>query len=264
MKTLSTIIVEDSLPQLERLQKLVEEHCPEARVVGTATNLTDAHELIVRQQPDLLLLDIEFNEGLTSFNLLDDLRTLNALHFPVIFFSAHAIEKNYAQIALNYAAFQCLQKPIDHRLLQEAIERVVVFIKGKNAEVIEAQYKAQYEVLLGLVKNRDFGNSPFFVRTLKGKLENINPDNVLYLKSDDKITRFKLQDGSEVVGMELIGYYTFLTEDPKFFRVHQSYIVNLSKVRSYDPKEKTLTLFNGEVVYASRQLNQDLRGYLGG
>lgn len=94
-------------------------------------------------------------------------------------------------------------------------------------------------------------------------MENLNPDDILYLKSATTVTLIYLKDGREIVGMELIGYYEFLTEDPRFFRVHQSHIVNLKHVRSYDPKERMLLLSNHETLEVARQPDRELRRRLG-
>lgn len=260
MKKLTTILVEDVLPELELLRGLVGDYCPQLLLVAEATNLHDAYMAIARYQPDLVLLDIEFNGGKTGFNLLDELRAANALNFQVIFFSGHAKEKNYAYTALQYAALQCLQKPIDYLLLVEAVERAALFAEAKNA----AQLRAQYEVLINLAKTRNFNNTPLFVRTSnKGKWENLNPDDILYLKSDETITVFYMTDERKIKGMELIGYYEFLMEDPRFFRVHQSSIVNLKHVRVYDPRERILFLDNGQTLEVARQPDRELRKRLG-
>lgn len=259
MKKLTTIIVEDTLPQLELIRGLVRDYCPQLLLLAEATNLNDAYAVITQYQPDLVLLDIEFNEVRTGFNLLDELKAANALNFQVIFFSGHAKENNYAYSALQYSALQCLQKPVDHLLLVEAVERAVLFAEAKNA----AQLRAQYEVLMNLVKTRNFDNTPLFVRTSKGKWENLNPDDILYLKSATSVTMIYLKEKREIVGMELIGYYEFLTENPNFFRVHQSSIVNLKHVRVYDPRERILFLDNGETLEVARQPDRELRKRLG-
>lgn len=259
MKKLTTIIVEDTLPQLELIRGLVRDYCPQLLLVAEATNLNDAYEVITRLRPDLVLLDIEFNEVRTGFNLMDELKAANALNFQVIFFSGHAKENNYAYSALQYSALQCLQKPVDYLLLVEAVERAVLFAEAKNV----AQLRAQYEVLMNLVKTRNFNDTPLFVRTSKGKWENLNPDDILYLKSATTVTMIYLKDNREIVGMELIGYYEFLTENPSFFRVHQSHIVNLKHVRSYDPKERLLLLANNETLEVARQPDRELRRRLG-
>ena len=52
-------------------------------------------------------------------------------------------------------------------------------------------------------------------------------------------------------------------EDPLFFRVHQSSIVNLKHVRVYDPRERILFLDNGQTLEVARQPDRELRKRLG-
>lgn len=54
---ISVLIVDDEQPARQRLRRLLGEH-PQLDIVGEADNGQTALELIERQQPDLIFLDI--------------------------------------------------------------------------------------------------------------------------------------------------------------------------------------------------------------
>ncbi len=254
-KTLRTILVEDSPEQLFLLREMLQTYCPQVNNIGEASTLNQAYQLITTLNPDLVLLDVEYNAIETGFNLLDRLKQENRLNFQVIFISGHARTKNYAFIALQYAALQCIEKPIDKHLLMDAIGKAVAITTAKDAE----QLQAQIDILLTIVKSKSIQNAPFFVKTVGKKWENLKPEDILYLQSDDTITRIHKTDGSVIAAFENIGYYEYITEDPNFFRIEQGCIVNLSHVRVYDQSERLLVLHNGTHLYASRLKDRELR-----
>lgn len=255
MKKLKTIIAEDSEEQLRLIRQLVEDNCPPIAVVAEAMTLDDAYTAIKQHQPDLVLLDVEFHAGATSFNLLDRLIGEGMVDFEIVFFSAHAEQNNYAPMAFKYAALQCLQKPIDIEKLLVAIGRAVLLNEAKDA----VQLRAKYDLLMDLVKTKNFDDSPFFVRIKRTQWKRLSPNDVLYLQSAGTGTVFHLQDGTKITAMDMIGSYDYLHENPQFFRIHQSYIANLSFVRDYDPTERLLYLNNGEHLVVARDPDRELR-----
>lgn len=56
------VIVEDEIRIREGLRHLLEKTCPEDCVAGEAENRRDGAELIIREQPDLVLADIRMPE----------------------------------------------------------------------------------------------------------------------------------------------------------------------------------------------------------
>ena len=81
---LQTLIVDDEKRGRELLRMILAANCPEVRVVGEASNIKEAHNLILQTDPDLVLLDIEMPGG-TGFDLLSKFDEIN---FEVIFITA--------------------------------------------------------------------------------------------------------------------------------------------------------------------------------
>jgi two-component system LytT family response regulator len=73
MNTIKVIIVEDSRLARNELKELIKQH-PELDVIGEAENVDSAYEMITRQHPDLIFLDINMPEkdGFALLEMLED------------------------------------------------------------------------------------------------------------------------------------------------------------------------------------------------
>ena len=76
-----TILIEDELLALQRLQNLLKPYKETIDIVGTATNGAEAIEQINTIKPDLIFLDIQMPE-FNGFEVLDHIS-----HQPIVIFS---------------------------------------------------------------------------------------------------------------------------------------------------------------------------------
>ena len=131
MKTdIRAVIVEDMESYMLTIEKMVTEVAPYVTIIGKTTSLRNAKTLISDWSPNLLLMDIQFEEeGLTAFDLLSQLGRKEELSFDIIFITGHRASEYYS-MAFDYGALHFLKKPVDKQKLKEAIER----IHDKNTE----------------------------------------------------------------------------------------------------------------------------------
>jgi len=80
---LRTIIIDDEPHIRDTLRKLLARHCPQVSVIGEASGVDDGIKAIKKLQPELVLLDINLEDG-TAFDLL---HSLNSVDFKIIFIS---------------------------------------------------------------------------------------------------------------------------------------------------------------------------------
>ena len=66
------------------------------------------------------------------------------------------------------------------------------------------------------------------------KITFVKFDDIVFLKSDGRYTEFCLDGSKSMVSSKNLGSYESLLDSKVFFRIHNSYIVNLSKVVSID------------------------------
>lgn len=87
----------------------------------------------------------------------------------------------------------------------------------------------------------DFLNTleTFFKKELKVILSTVEgtyffpASDVMYLKSEGNYTTFYTSRGEKVVVSQNLGTFDYLEQDERFFRVHQSFIINMNYVRQF-------------------------------
>ena len=113
-----TLIIDDEPHIRDTLTKMLSRHCPETRVVGTASDVAGGIEAIRRLKPDLVLLDIHLSDG-TGFDVLHGIDTVD---FRVIFISA--MDKETIR-AFRLSGLEYLLKPVSPVELAEAVMSVM-------------------------------------------------------------------------------------------------------------------------------------------
>ncbi|WP_124979253.1 LytR/AlgR family response regulator transcription factor [Nonlabens xiamenensis] len=240
---LKAIIVEDEQISREILANYLTKYCPSVELVGEATNVDDALQLLRRTEIDLLFLDVEMPYG-TAFDLLDK---LGERSFETVFVTAY---DQYAKDALNQQAAYYLTKPIDIDELIKAVD-IVKAIKQKEQQI---------PVELG-IKKQDHSQltEKITIPTQEG-FEVLPIKDIIYCKADDNYTHIYLAQDTKLVSKTLKHFEDMLT-DKGFARIHKSYLINASHVTAYK-KGKGGSVMLGQTelpVSPSRKL--ELFGY---
>ena len=110
------IIVENENDATDLLRTLISEYHPELTIVDNAATVIEAFSLIEEEEPDLVFLDIDLDDG-TAFDLLDK---FESPEFAVIFTTAF---DDYALKAFKYNAIDYLLKPFSISDLSRSIEK---------------------------------------------------------------------------------------------------------------------------------------------
>jgi two-component system LytT family response regulator len=213
-----TLLVDDEPDSILVLRTLLEINCPEVVVVGEANGVQAAIPLIERESPNLLLLDISMSDG-SAFDLL---KAVGEVNFQVIFISAydtHAIE------AFKYSAVDYLLKPVDGGQLKNAVNKAIRLSDGKGLE-------ERLKVLLSNIGALQVSQQKIAVPTING-LNFVFLKDILRIESRGSYATIILADGKQVVTVRSIREYEELLPGSIFYRVHNSHIVNLNRVQSY-------------------------------
>lgn len=133
-KTIKTIIVDNETRALNRM-KLLLEHFAEVEILALIDNANDAVDKIVKQQPDLVFMDIEM-PGKTGLDLADEINKHN-IETRIIFVSAY---DHYAIKAIKNNAFDYLLKPVNIDELKTTIERF-------KAKLLSNLTKREFEII---------------------------------------------------------------------------------------------------------------------
>lgn len=259
-----TVFVEDTESHRNTIRQMLLEHCPQVQLVDEADSLDSGYKLIKKENPELVLLDVELYPG-TAFDLLNRLQSDGEINFEVIFLTGFA-NFEYPVRAIQYAALDFLMKPIDKDKLKEAIERV----EKKVAERQNAtQYQEQLEQLLNNLTNPpERRSNRIAFHRIGGSLKFVNIDDIVYCEADKNTTRVFLKDYTQedkpsfTATRNLASYAKLLEIDYNFFRISDKQLVNVDRVDVYDHnKDFELSLFNGKKLYASRRGGQEFKQY---
>ncbi|MDX1908147.1 MAG: LytTR family DNA-binding domain-containing protein [Bacteroidia bacterium] len=237
---IKTLIIDDEAQARNVIRNLLATDFPHVEVVGEADDVTAGIEAIRQWQPDLVFLDIQLKSG-TGFELLS---RLGAENVEVIFVTAY---DQYALTAFQFSAFGYLLKPVRISELQRVIQRF--------EEQQRLRQQARQERIRVLIENySDHAQvKKLIVQHLNG-FQVIPLHEILYLKGEDNYTRFMLDKGEQILVSKTLKDYEQLLDDFGFFRVHQSYIVNLRHVREYTRGEGgTVTMYNHDELPVSRR-----------
>lgn len=219
MNKLKAIIVEDEEKSLAVLSYLLQRHVSDRIVLVNSFNSSlRAKNYLDTHQVDLVFLDIQM-PGMDGFELLD---SISEIDFDVIFTTAF---NNYATKAFRYFAIDYLLKPIIPEELIEAVGRIDArqrFRYGKQdlARIFKA------------INDREDEFSRLAVPTKAG-VEFIQMDTVLRLEADGNYTYIFLNDGKKIYTSKTLKFFELLLPETKFYRPHQSHIINISGMQKY-------------------------------
>jgi two-component system LytT family response regulator len=238
--TLRTVIVDDELPGLESMQKMLEQNCTDVSIVGCYSVAEKAIDKIRKLDPDLVLMDIAM-PGKNGFEVLKELKDLK---FEVIFVTAH---NQYMVEAFHFSAIDYLLKPVDEDLLIDAIKRAVVRITEK------AGNKNIDAFLHNVQQNRSSRNMRLCIPSLKG-FQVVELNDILYAESSNNYTYFYFTNKKSICTAKSLFEYEELLADSGFVRIHKSYLVNLQHVKEYLRGEGgSVVLSDGKTIEVSRR-----------
>ncbi|WP_281542362.1 LytR/AlgR family response regulator transcription factor [Maribacter aestuarii] len=239
---LKAILVEDEANSREILRNYLKKYCPKVELVGEASSIKEALEIIRMQELDLVFLDIEMPFG-NAFDLLEKVPDRT---FETVFVTAY---DHYAKDALNSHAAYYLMKPINIDELIKSVNYVL--------EVKERENTLQEKVL----------NSN--TRCIEGKLtlpqqdgfQVLNVSEILYCKADDNYTEIYLENKKLLVSKTLKYFEDALSEFP-FARIHKSYLVNVNEVVKYRKgKGGSVIISNGKELMVSASKKKDFLSF---
>jgi len=231
------VVIVDDEPLARQVVRMLVESDRELTIAGECSGV-DAAEVIARERPDILFLDIQMPE-VDGFEVIE---RVGADTVPaVVFVTAH---DDYALRAFEVHALDYLLKPFDDRRFFTALSRAKERVRAKTPSTFVRRF---------LVRTRE---------------------KVLFLKSDDLEW---IEAADYYVSLHTGGKSYLLRQtmaeierqlDPsKFVRVHRSAIVNLERVREMHPLfrgDSVLVLADGTQLRLSRARREEFERRLAG
>lgn len=168
---------------------------------------------------DIIFLDIEIKGGMDGIAIAQEIRNKNNFS-EIIFITSHQEE---AYKAFEVAAFRYLLKPIDKDLFYKTLDLVITKMSSTQEHYII------------LKRGKD--------------LIRLNQAEVLYIETEKR--RLRVCTLQEVYLVDdRMSTVEKMFKPNTFFRIHKSYMINLSYIKEYT--EDCVKLSNDTVFYISR------------
>ncbi|HLP11747.1 MAG TPA: LytTR family DNA-binding domain-containing protein [Flavobacteriales bacterium] len=237
------LAVDDEPNNLELIGNLISGYCPAATLVATAHSVNTAFEAIQQHHPDLVLLDIQLQDG-TGFDLLE---RIGKIDFQVIFITAY---EEFAVRAFKFSAVDFVLKPVSPRDLIAAVNKAGQLIEKEDAYL-------KYNALLANVATGN-GKEQYLVLKTQDKIFRIELDDIARFESDGSYTTAYLCNGEKVLVSRLIKEFEVLLAENGFIRIHQSHLINIKQFYCFDKNENHIILHNKDVVPVSTRKKEIL------
>ncbi|NQX41329.1 two-component system, LytT family, response regulator [Pedobacter steynii] len=246
---MQAIIIDDEQANVENLQYLLKQYCPDVNVVASSNELKDAVYRINLHRPNLLFLDIQMGKS-TGFDLLN---LLSERTFEIIFVTAF---DNYGIQAVKFAALDYLLKPVDPDELKIAVAKAEIRIKNKiNAE--------QLNFLLGQIKSKELSPSKIALPQLH-EIRYVAVNDIVRCEADNTYTFFFLNNGDQVLISKPLKEYSDLLKPHGFIRTHQSHLVNPKFIKSWLKEDGGMLLMEaGHKIPVSKPNREQVKAVLG-
>ncbi len=239
---LKSIIIDDEGKSRRALRRLIESYCPGLEVLGEAHDAYSGIELIKKEDPDLVFLDIEM-PLLNGFKLLE---ILGDFSFDVIFTTAY---EQYALKAFKVSAVDYLLKPIDIDELVGSVEKVAEK-RARNLRQKDASTK-------------DTSNVDLVLPSTTGILF-INEVEIMHIAAEGRYAKLVLHGGETEITTKSLKDLEEMLSTSSFYRCHKSYVVNLKKIVSLRKgRPLYLVLEDGTELEVGRNKREELLDLLG-
>ena len=229
-QNLTCILVEDEKNSREILRNYLIKYCPNVTILGEAERVDEALSLIRNLNPDLVFLDVEMPYG-NAFDLLD---TFDVIPFETVFVTAY---NQYAMEALNQHAAYYLLKLISIDELIKAVDYVT------NIKEKERAISGKLLSVSPLLQDEKIS------LPVQSGFEFVSVADILYCRADDNYTHIYMQDGNVRLISKTLGFFEKQLHSKGFYRVHKSYLINLSYIQGYQKgKGGVVVLSNGKSI----------------
>lgn len=243
------LLVDDERLARVELRRMLQAH-PEVQVVGEASTLAEAVELVQRETIDVVFLDLQLHQeqGLTLAPFLPP-------QVRVVCVTAH---DRYAVEAFGVRALDYLLKPVSAARLADTIARLGPPPVAGGAE---GQTHDESGDVTG--PGRPLGIRDRLFLRLDGSMGFLPVAQMRCVEADGDCTIVSLTDGRRVVVRKTLAEWMARLPSPPFQQIHRSTVVNMEmveRIAEHMPRSYQVWLRGQrEPVVMSRRFAQKLR-----
>lgn len=238
---IKAIIIDDEASARKSLELAITDFCPQVSIIGIADDSLKGLKMIQQKNPDLVFLDVEMPH-MTGVELIQSFKQRN---FEVIFTTAY---EQYALNAIKHNAIDYLLKPINVIELINSVKKVEDKLTTKQTPTLQEENTLK-EAL----------SDKIAVSTVGGT-EYLSIKEIIMVEADGSYTKIHSVGNKTKTTSKSLKEWENLLTDPIFFRIHKSYIVNLSYISKYIPTRDGgfLKLQEEKIAGVSRKLKSTI------
>jgi two-component system LytT family response regulator len=201
---------------------------PDVTVVGEAGTPTEAVELVLRERPDVLFLDVQLPDG-DGFDVIE---SVTAQHVPeVIFVTAH---ERHALRAFDVAALDFLLKPVREERFRTALQRARVELARGEAREGPARLSALLDHVRGGPRADGSRRIERFAVRTRDRFVIVPADDVEWIGSAANYAELHVGAATHLVRSTMAELEAGL--DPtRFARIHRGTLVRVDCIREVIP-----------------------------
>ena len=222
-------------------------------VAGEARDGAEAVDVILRERPDVVFLDVKMPEldGFEVIAALDGMSESGEAPMPaIVFVTAYG---EFAVKAFEVRALDYLLKPFDRSRLDRALESA----RSRNAA------DPRLREVLAMLRTDERRHERFLIRSGQ-RMYFVSADDIEWADAAGNYVRLHANGRAHLYRNTMKGVVSRL--DPRrFIRIHRSAIVNIDRVTHVEPYvhgEYVVTMRDGTRLTSSRAHNAGLRALL--
>ena len=249
MKTIHAVIIDSEKKSITTLSQMLLKHCPEVTIEATATTIEEGEKLILKHQPNLIIIAIEMHEG-NDFQLFDHLLPH---HYSIIFTTKTRSCTVFPDLV--YDAIHFLLKPFDADHLTSIIHKVTHLINDqKDAELIAIAAEELHQANMPLKR--------ILINTSDKKIL-LLVANIMYISSDNHCTFIHLVDKTKETTTQPLHHWVTLLRNNGFIQIHNGTLLNPDYIKQYNKgRGGSIQLINDTKLAVSENGYKELKKIL--
>ena len=217
---MKVVIIDDERSARNLIENILLDTCPEIKTILKAEELESGVELIKKENPAIVFLDIEMPKysGLQILEFFEK----QEIHFQIIFITAY---DTYAIDAFKLSAIDYLLKPIHIEELKKAVNKALHAHKEKQV----------YSKLDDLKKSfQQLAMNTLAIEVPKG-IVFVSYDDIICFEADGMYTKVFTKENItyELVSKPLKHFSEQLEENTYFYKCHRSYLINMKHIKQF-------------------------------
>jgi two-component system, LytTR family, response regulator len=190
-------------------------------IIQEATGVASGLELIRVFKPEIVFLDVMMRDG-TGFDLL---KRLSSIDFKLVIVSGH---NEFALQAFRFSAIDYLVKPIDADELRSTFVRI--------QSMLAPSWQQMLEVVRQTIQPATEADRKIILKDMNAVYV-VSISSIIRCEASDNYTTFHLSDQPPIIVSRPLKEYDDLLQPLKFFRVHQSHLINLNHLQQFNKRE---------------------------